>query len=1471
MIDFLQLAQQEKEGYSKGIARKLAFYTATMSNLEQPTEVFQNSLYNLETNGSDDNVNSVVGTIKDEYNIALKNVYSGIALDPQLTSEEKVGAVKNLQGFSNIAVDVEREAQLDSAEKAGEPFSSLVGTFTVQDSALDLVRKRNAILQKEREDRSWLSGFGDFLLSSTPFSMNEVVLDLAEVLIPEFVNREDTSLFYSDINDADVGYLTAPGDVTTLIRRKYGRLSPEERPAFVKKMVETLKKNAGYTDDSLFVQEQVLNDIMGPYLNGEIDPDSQTGWEIFNNAIHWMDLTGAASFLKSSLKGGASLIKSPAGNMILPNPDGASELLKLAANEEALAEKLGVGAGDLTEAMIPHVEETGLLNMEESIASAKEILVAAQKEGFAYTGLEKQSVASRLMETVRTTEDVVPSPAYTKVEIATDNSYFNYNATYLNSEGKAFKSEKAARKAAEKNFEKYTVENGPKEGTYIIRVADAVPINRAVMKGDDLSFNDHNVFSLLNPAFTLSAPSARLSKDVVGMAWQASRRASKFSEGFSKIFQPFLSLNKKSKHRVSDAWLAGEKESRVFRPEELDLMGMSSKEMEGYYSGIRIGNVQYVINNQKLYQSLAENGFMTLENKASNFVNVAKTYDEARDGIVRTVYDATHDIIVPFNPEMSIGTMKGSVRLDSEATRFVLLDGETQLRALTKTPLKYNKGYIPRYYENNYFIRAIPKSGVMNGVETAGSELTQVVHAVDSQKAAKDVIESLKEQHPDMDFDFVRDRNTMLDVESMRFSDEEYQLGVAKGNLFFKGRGAKLGEEKFAGVDGSARTLDPVQSIVNAFQNVSFRAGYEDMLNSFKQRFISDFGEFSGGKYPERAADIVSRNPANKNEVVKARAYWKYINTLQGDRGWEAKTWRHAMLNLGEWMDDHGLHALGAGVQKTGKKDPFARGRGLAFNTMIAGNPLRQFALQSAQYLSLAGFDPKFILTGLPGAVAFRTAYWASKSTKKGVFEAASKAGAKAFGVTEKEFKSILKDFDDSGLVAEISSHSLARDSAKAFSEINSAETMLGLGYQKVRGAVSKPFQLGKKWGFAAGEANARAFTYLMARRQWVKKNPTKVWNEEAKREVNNLTEALVYSMNRADQYSYQQGLAGTIMQFFQVQHKAFANMLPTKLGGSKFTEGYKGRLALGSLLMYGAEGLSLGWLADKIVSSIDLGDNRVEVTKAVEGGLMEWMMNTVLLDDGSISLSKSLSPASGLYESATKFFWNMYTGEKPLFDSIPITNVGGRFKTLYKDLKMWNASGEDWDSDQMTLFINDVFKFASGYKNAYSAMQMNELGTFVNSNGTPVHQELFAEKHDAWAKLFGFNNKELEKAYEFQGRSFDRSKDFKEMVKDRVEYIEKLAGVKGINVQEALLIMQRGDRETLVPGEYLRLEKMVRDSLERKEVIKSSFDRLYEERGFGLGGPTGMSELNRLYNDGKISDEHYEQLKTEFTFGETK
>ena len=1465
-LNFLQLVEQEKKGYSPGVARKLAFYVAGMSNTDKPVEAFQQSMFNLENYGEDAAVSQTTKDIQAEYDIALTNVLGDVAVDPTISTEDKMNMLKNAKIAATSTIDLEREAQAEFAAKAGKPFTSFDETYTPTDQTKNLIQHYLNVIDLKKRDRSILGDLGDVALSSIPFANNEVYLDVAEKLLPEFVNRKDGKLVYNDIKDAKIGYLTSPGDISRLLRMKFARLKPEDKPGFIKEFMDLIRDNAGYADNSLFIQEQMINNVFGPYLNGEVDPDSQTGWELLDNVIYGLDVVGLGKTVGMSLKKGASLLQSPLSNLILPDPEGASELIKLAANDDDLAKQFGVSQADLTEIMIPGVEDFQgpILNMEESKAAARELLRASQKEGFAYTQPEKMVAAQNLLETIRKTSDVVPSPSASTIDISIDNSYFNYKGVYLNSEGKPFDSVKEANLAGRQNFDSFKVVPGPRRGTHVITVEGRAPINRSTMKTDVLSFNDHNVFSSLNPSFVATAPSAKLSKEFVGMAWQASRRASKFSEKFSEVFSPFIKLNKKSKHRVSDVWVQGSKEGKVYDIPTLESeFKLSLKETEAYYAGIRVGNVQYVLNNRKLYQALNEAGYGTISNSKSGFTNVAKPYNELRDGVIRTVYDSTTDSFIPWEDGMQVATLKSPVRLGDEATPFILLNDDAKLSHLTKTPLKYRKGYIPRYYENNYFITATPKVAMVNGVKADPKELTSVVHAVDSSKEAKDIVEQLKAQHPDMDFAYRRDRNTIFDVESLNFSEEEYQLAVAKGNMFFKGRGAKLGEEKFAGIDGSARVLNPVQSIVNSFQNASFRAGYEDLLNSFKDRFINDFGHLTNGKFPGRAADIVSDNPELASEVAKARSYWKYINTLQGDRGWEAKIWRKAMLHLGEWIDDHGFHKVGAGLQKVGKKDPFARSRGIAFNSMIAGNPLRQFAIQTAQYLSLTGFDPAFVIRDLPGAVAFKTAYTAMKAGQKEILDLAIKEGARHFKMSEKQFKGMLKDFEDSGLVAEISSHSLARDTAKTFGELNSAETLAGLTYQKGRAILSKPFQLGKRWGFAAGEANARAFTYLMARRQWIKKHPTRVWDEEAKREVNNLTEALVYSMNRGDQYTYQDGFAGLIMQFFQVQHKAIANILPTKLGGSKFTEGFKGRMALGQLLMYGAPGLGLGWLADKLIEHYNLGDSAPVVKPAIEGGLMEMMINEVL--DTDLSLSESLSPTSDFYNSATKFFVNLFTADKPVFDMIPASHVAGRFNTVFEDLKKWNASADGWDSEQMTTFINDIFKFASGYKNAFTAYQMYQLKAFVDKNGSPVHQELVAESMDAWAKLFGFNSKALEAAYELDNEIYTAKQDVKELAKSYYEYAKRVASTSDVNLPEALLIIQRGYRETLSPDEYYAVEQYFHSMMKRDETILDALTRVYQARKGGFGGEAGVGQITRLLNEGVIDEPTYEQLKKEF------
>jgi len=359
------------------------------------------------------------------------------------------------------------------------------------------------------------------------------------------------------------------------------------------------------------------------------------------------------------------------------------------------------------------------------------------------------------------------------------------------------------------------------------------------------------------------------------------------------------------------------------------------------------------------------------------------------------------------------------------------------------------------------------------------------------------------------------------------------------------------------------------------------------------------------------------------------------------------------------------------------------------------------------------------------------------------------------------------------------------------------------------------------------------------------------------------MTEALVFSMNRGDKFVYQDGLLGVVTQFMSIQNKAFMNMLPTGLGGSKFTEGYKIRLALGNALMFGSGGLGLNELADALMDKTKLPP---EMRDGIEGGMMEVVINSALQTD--LNISKNIAPTSELYTSMTKFIGAFMTGEKALYEIPASSHAANRFYNIFKMFKEANKSGELFDQNNMDMYIKEVSKMASGLKNFYASEAMWNTKHVVDKYGNETDKRRFIEGATAAAKLLGVTDKESQDKWAARKVGNDYKKTLNQDAKDFFGYLSLKANSNSSTVADEFMVSIRVRTERMPSSQRMAFTKELWKQIvlnDKSVVGESILDIIIKQAQFGLDGEAGMGQINKWYSKGYIEDEQYDYLKSQF------
>jgi len=865
------------------------------------------------------------------------------------------------------------------------------------------------------------------------------------------------------------------------------------------------------------------------------------------------------------------------------------------------------------------------------------------------------------------------------------------------------------------------------------------------------------------------------------------------------------------------------------------------------------------------------------------------TADELAD--IKNVYDPSTGSIIPFDEALresgeKIGRLMGGERVNDEVTNFFIMRGDTELEALTRYPLRYNKGYMTRYYKDNYFIVSLSDNVTVNGVVPKGG-YQETVHAVSSIKERDELLAGLNADAPaGVKYDWKHDRRLMSQSREA-LEEAEWQLNASQGKLFFSPRGAQLGHEKLRSITEVAEIEDPIESMIKTIRTTSNKASHDDLIDSLKARFMNSYRDITpGGRYPASKQLIANTGGKQTDQRVdEARALFDHINMLEGMDNTAMQTWwRESMLRLGEAIQGKFSSRLGQfigrKVVERGSKDPASMVRGITFNTLIAANPLRQIPLQTQQVFLLSGVNPKYIFNpnGMLKHHAGLTTGWFTRN-RPGAWEETLKHVPQAMGMSKSEYTKLVDNWINSGLPYSIDSNVLAKDAYISASKRLGKDKVAALGVG-AGNALTAPLRWAKKVGFDVGEYNNLSFTWLTSRDKWIKNNPGKEWtSKKALDAISVESRNLSLSMINADKYGYQKGWLGVATQFFSVQHKAWALMLPKKIGGNRLVDAAtKRNMFMGQLAFYGIGGLGLQSAYEAVVADLQL-----EIPEFAEdvlvGGMGETVINYGLSaatgEDVDLDISRDFSAMAGMYDNLLGLIESGLKGEVTLLEALsgPSATAFGRFGDAINMTAGLMQRHDLTNTEILKRIVTKGPMIFSGYSNYVKARAMMNLQAHVDKYGDPLTKELYASQADAYAKLFGIRSTKEVDYWNSIIEMGNLKKSFKEDAKFVFDQVKRNvdAGEASNNpdkklVQEGLelegMILTMFDDEEYRDAIHQEVAIMLRrdaNNLGRSSVS----NRL---AGLVNGGQADKNQLQTMIekasNRGQLTDEHKRDMK---------
>lgn len=1249
----------------------------------------------------------------------------------------------------------------------------------------------------------------------------------------------------------------------------------------------------------------ILSDMTQDYLNGaELDDRAlQKNANLLFTAAEFLGLGAAIKGTAASLKGLRTSTK--LDNLSNANPVKGREATNSILQSDETAEAMGTTRGDAAIDMVmpkwrgtdgEPVNMNGapagvLRSIEINQSYGEAALDALKSQGFIAADQTRNAIQKRTLEHLRANTDMHLSESDSVLQYGDDG--INTLAVFQRTPDSGFDTREAALEAAREAFPEATLTvMRPKNSSgYRVGVDHFRPYDDVFV---EMSFSDKAVWYSSRIADYLLDPVSRYSQEIS----RVFSRAHDLEQGTQARLNSILSDYKKLRNnergmvlQLADEGMSGkpgETTGFVYSPMELRAKlshlpeKRQEKVMKGYYSFRTLADTLYVATNRRFRKDMLRKGYNKTIDLGDGTRMPVRNIREG-DG---TAYDPALGAVREVDEGELIADAFDDVSTGNSLHKRVIVHSADDL---PEEVLKYDPGYVPTKYSETYMVK---RTGLRKVVDGNKTDYDQAVAAAptlaDANKLAKKLkaeraasiarlesalegateaekatiksnIAELKRQDYDVVYERSVDPNERLRLET--------DIEAAKGRMMFSKKGQRL-QGITAG--GLASIDDPFNAMRRAIAATARYGAWEQALQSMKYRFMNTYGDLVQTQkgYPT-SVQAIQGGPNDQARVAQAKSLWRHINNIETPTGGEVtQAWQRMWLSFSEALPGGYASRVAANLSRT---DPLSKVRAYNFITMLALNPARQVFLQTQQFLALSGVAPTYVLS--PAIVRDYmglVAGFAAKGTK-GAKEVApytidqlAPGAARAMGMSVQEYKNTVRAFRESGLVSGIDSHMLSQDAVAQLSE-EFQRSVAGNVAQKFTNFAKQVLNVPRVAGFNFGEFNNLVATWLVARKQYLKKNPNA--DMKSRKVIDDIAinaRQMALDMTPVGQFAHQQGFLSLMTQFLSFQQKMLLAMSPFKVGNQVFTQAERARIAAGQLLLFGATGLGLreAWNALKEETGLDVPP---EVDDVIAYGAYEAVFNATLSavtgDDVDIAISANVAPGGGVVDSLGGIVSDIFSGDRTAFEILmgPSQASSDRISNTIKTMHYLTADPNLDTVDKFVRGINAVAENASGLSNYAKYKIAQNIGASVEKFSDPIAHQSATE---ARLKLLGLSTHAEEEYWETlmdlskQERAIrDDAKWLYETFKRDVARYQ-LAGGSGVGERNERIIQEADNLFALVYSLYPK-EK----ASEIQEVIQGLM--LNEKNEFG------RTEVHRLIMEKLSSGElgadpnrYFEQLE---------
>lgn len=915
-------------------------------------------------------------------------------------------------------------------------------------------------------------------------------------------------------------------------------------------------------------------------------------------------------------------------------------------------------------------------------------------------------------------------------------------------------------------------------------------VEEKIKKSIDISaigkFKEEDIQSMMRLSFgdlALGASQEVYQNRLIGVMAEASIRNSLIK----MVEKPLQELTKKEKVLLNSVLVKGDKLGKVFNSVELRAEELVSDKAQAAYFAVRAArDLSWRIKDETAAKSFRLKGWKQVWHPA------LKAYEDELGGF--KLFGKEVDNAATLNKSAFDPNTKETVRLTAskqeelanrgfkviefdtpiplggvDRRRIIVQAGGLDIREI-RNVIPYRSGEFSRMYSDEYFVRLKGMKRIDDVDESVTITHRTAKNTVDANKYARaynemvdlyqagklDAQAAARMQaygwEPSEVIRQIADNPTLRAEVNYTRTQDDY---VSELTNYTRNFSSKRGEQ-IRDVEGNTTNiLDPLDALAAEISNTAYVASHTEWMDvSIKRWFetAKDILPDLANLPPEQA---FARYMRTKGTYVGSSQTERFIRRV-ADQIAEGMTIndKESRVVLGLMRSfTEGIDTLTDGkFEKAGimmrQADPVSWAKTFSFHAVFGLNPV-QLLVQGLNAVNAAIISPAHGLKAARSYAFYRAALTSDNPEVWKTISKTNKWASLGFG-SEDEFLKTVNMINRSGLIANMSTSSLYG---------------MNLGkYNLTSGFISKLADK-SSFFFREGEEASRIVSFDIARREWMVKNPGKVWDsDEALREILVRQDILTGTMTNANAASWQKGLISIPLQFMQFPVKFALNIINGVVfnGKRNLTRKEAAKLIGGNVLLFGSAGL-LGSNLGQSLFGEQVGQLPKEQQLALSQGLISsaiYAVTSSAEEEGAkLAIGERFSPFNIYRDTVSALFSEQDPGIFETFSGA----FGGVFLRSIDSIK--NISDlYRHDSDVSPEKLGETLKImtmiSSVGRNYFTGERAENLWNQKVSKGTAQYR--IEDKELFFQKYLGISPVDAPTFYELSESNFNYQKRMK-------------------------------------------------------------------------------------------------------------